>query len=296
MTEQTLRPYNQTWNDRLASYLYDHTSGSPEARQFVGGMFGSTGLGKQGMGLVDAVPGVGQALNFQDAYQHQDPKGMAMAALPIAPKPMQSYAGAVERFAADELGALIPKNTVSAYKLFRTKGDGELYPLFVKANDRVPMNEWVDAEVGPMVGDKVKSKLGPLAYRPGWHGADLPLATHIGGKSMKGIRKPDYRPDNQVWAEVEMPNDVDWQSEALARAEFNKRGKIIPRTAHITDQVPLGGFYRYKTNPNMTGNWMIGGGMKVNRILHPDEVREINNAAGVSDLPSLAEVLRARGM
>jgi hypothetical protein len=49
--------------------------------------------------------------------------------------------------------------------------------------------------------------------------------------------------------------------------------------------VPLGGFYRYKTNPNMTGNWIISGGMRVNRVLTDDEVRAINEEAGVSDLP-----------
>jgi hypothetical protein len=35
----------------------------------------------------------------------------------------------------------------------------------------------------------------------------------------------------------------------------------------------------------MTGEWLIGGNMKVNRVLTDDEVRAINEAAGVSDLP-----------
>ena len=180
----------------------------------------------------------------------------------------------------------VPGKTVKAYKLFRRKGD-QLYPLFVNAEKPVPMGEWIDAEEGPQgkAQGKVKSKLGDLAYRPGWHAGDLPVATHIGGKSSPDLKAPDYRPDNHVWAEVEMPNDVDWQSEANARAKVNKAGQPILNTAHITDQLPKGGFYRYKTNPNMTGNWLIGGSMKVNRVLSDEEVKTINDQAGTADLP-----------
>lgn len=182
-----------------------------------------------------------------------------------------------------------PQKTVKAYKLFRTKGDGKLYPLFVHADKPVPMGEWLEAEEGPQgkAEGKVKSKLGDLAYRPGWHAGDLPMATHIGGKSDPSLKKPDYRPDNHVWAEVEMAADKDWQSVA------NSRGKGAK--AHITDQVPYGGFYRYKTNPNMTGNWLIGGHMKVNRVLPDEEVKAINDAAGTADLPRRSEGFAAGG-
>jgi hypothetical protein len=186
-----------------------------------------------------------------------------------------------------------PKKTVKAYKLFRTdpKRPGDLFPLFVDANTPVPMGKWVAAKAGDPGKDptKVKSKLGDLAYRPGWHSGDLPIATHIGGKSDPLLTAPDYRPDNQVWAEVEHPADKDWQSVANSRAQTNKAGQVIPRTAHITDQVPHGGFYRYKTNPNMTGNWLISGGMKVNRILSDDEVKAINDKHGVADLPRMGK-------
>ena len=105
---------------------------------------------------------------------------------------------------------------------------------------------------------------------------------------------PDYRKPNQVWAEVEMPDVADWQTEANSRAARYKnsnpetgavKGEINPSTAAITDEIPVGGYYRFKTNPNMTGNWMIGGSMKVNRVLSPEEVQAINEAAGVADLP-----------
>jgi len=179
-----------------------------------------------------------------------------------------------------------PKNTVKAYKLFRVhpKHPGKLFPLFVNANEPVEMNKWVDAKEGEMAGDKVKSKIGPLAYRPGWHAGDLPVATHIGEKSDPNLTAPDVRPANHVWAEVEMPHDVDWQSVANERG-MNPKGKLIARNAHITDQIPKGGHYRYKTNSNMTGNWLIGGSMKVNRVLQDKEVKAINKAAGAADLP-----------
>ena len=163
-----------------------------------------------------------------------------------------------------------------------------LYPLFVNANEQVPLNKWVDATAGTLTdAGKVKSKIGDLAYRPGWHAGEMPVATHIGGKSDPTLKAPDYRPGNQVWAEVEMPNDVDWQTIANQRAQLNKAGKPISRTAHITDQLPEGGHYRYKTNPNMTGDWLIGGSMKVNKVLTDDEVKAINEAMGVSDLPRI---------
>jgi hypothetical protein len=73
----------------------------------------------------------------------------------------------------------------------------------------------------------------------------------------------------------------------------DSRGKGVK--AHITDQVPFGGFYRYKTNPNMTGNWLIGGNMKVNRVLPDEEVKAINDAAGTADLPRLPRGAFAAG-
>jgi len=195
-----------------------------------------------------------------------------------------------------------PVQTVKAFKMFRKDKDGNLHPLFVRMGDKqpLPVGKWVDAEAGelnPKTG-KVKSSLGDLAYRPGFHAGDTPSATHIGGKvdpatglRVKGSMKPNIREDNQVWAEVEMPADVDWQSIADARAVMTKKGTPDPKTAHITDEVPFGGYYRYKTNPNMQGNWLISGQMKINRVLDDDEVRAINEAAGTSDLPRLAELM-----
>lgn len=211
-----------------------------------------------------------------------------------------------------------PKETVKGYKLFRTDDKGKLYPLFVNKDKEVPVGVWEDATAGeraspnaPRKGqttggntEKVKSSLGPLAYRPGWHAGDSAAATHIGGKATKapveggpatksGKPKvvPQYRPANQVWAEVEMPNDVDWQAEALKRSERTKAGTVNVQSAEIKDQVPYGGFYKYKTNPNMSGQWMISGNVKVNRGLSNDEVKQVGEQTGIPDLPTLPEFL-----
>jgi len=185
-----------------------------------------------------------------------------------------------------------PVKTITAYKLFRIKPNckGQLFPLFVNANKAVPVGEWIDAEMGEAVkgGGKVKSKIGPLAFRAGWHSGDVPVATHIGDKSHKNKKlAPDSRPVDQVWAEVEVPADVDWQTEANKRATIGKNGKMVARTAHITDQIPFGGHYKYKTNSNMLGSWVISGSMKVLRVLSDEEVASINAEAGVADLPRL---------
>jgi hypothetical protein len=81
-----------------------------------------------------------------------------------------------------------------------------------------------------------------------------------------------------------MPDDVDWQSKANAVAKINKDGSMDKRTAHITDQIPFGGFYNYKTNSTMTGDWRISGSIKVNRVLTDDEVLELNLKAGHEDM------------
>jgi len=196
----------------------------------------------------------------------------------------------------------IPQNTVKAYKLFRIKpGSDQLYPLFVKADEGVPTGKWIDAQAGELTKTgKVKSGIGPLANRPGWHAGDYVSATHIGGKSAKGLKKVDYRKADEVWAEVEMPNDFDWQSVANSRASIVKegprQGQLVSRQAHITDQIPKGGFYRYKTNPTMEGNWMIGGSMKINRVLDTREIKSIQKTTEIYDLPTLPEVINQKGL
>lgn len=186
--------------------------------------------------------------------------------------------------------ARVPQKTVRAFKLFRVnpRDPGKLFPLYVRAGEPVPIGVWVAAQAGePAAGGGVQSTLGPLAYRPGWHAGDAPAALHIGQKAEGAQRgaKPAFRRASEVWAEVEMSADVDWQAEANRRADRTKGGRVIPRSAHITDQVPVGGHYRYRTNPNMQGEWLIGGEMRIVRVLSDAEVAAINAQHGVSDLP-----------
>jgi hypothetical protein len=224
------------------------------------------------------------------------PEDQALAGLDIAGLAETGSMPFAPISAGGTLGTVnIPEKTVNAYKLFRFKDkDPEVdYPLFVNANKPIPRDVWVPAEAGafstkPGTEDKVKSGIGPLAYRPGWHAGDLPIATHIG----KGGKPPVYRPYDHRWSEVEFPDDVDWQSIANERG-INKKGKLIAQEAHITDQIPFGGYYRYKTSPNMTGEWLISGDMKLGTHLTDDEVKAINQASGlgVEDLPRFNEYL-----
>ncbi len=147
-------------------------------------------------------------------------------------------------------------------------------------------------------GSKAKT-IKAVAARPGWHAGDLPTAPHIGPEIKVDGKTYKIRGDNQVWAEVEMPNDVDWQIIANSRASIVKsgenKGKLNVKTAHITDELPFGGYYRYKTNPKMEGEWLISGDMKVIRELDKDEVKQINKAAGRKDLPTLKELKEELG-
>lgn len=275
----------------------DAALGAVGALPIVGGMVrGARKAGK----AADAVSDV-----FSPLAKSVDPK----AATKVEADKVASEVSDSEQFAkvAADLSKAVPnqppEKTIKAYKLFRTdpKKPGEFFPLFVNADKGVPTGTWIDAEIGPQTkSGKVKSKIGNLAFRPGWHSGDYTSATHIGGKSQKGMRKPDYRRANQVWAEVELPNDVDWQTVANSKAPLVKsgpnKGQLKASEAQITDQIPFGGSYRYKTNNNMRGNWLISGSMKVNKTLSPDEVAKIEKATGIDDLPSLPELISQKGL
>lgn len=150
-----------------------------------------------------------------------------------------------------------------AYKLLRMDR-GKLYPLYVLSNKEVPVGVWLDAKEGDrLTNGKVKSKLGPLQFRPGWHLSDIPLAVHIGIKEDGMIK---YMHDDEVWCECEYSDEIDYQSEV----KKNGKGKKA-----MMDTIPVNGFYRYKTSPMMLGTWIIAGSMKVIRVLSDAEVGRI---------------------
>lgn len=175
-------------------------------------------------------------------------------------------------------------NTAIGYKLFRIKKTcpGELFPLYVNADHSIPIGEWMIATCGQRTSNgKVKSKLGPLKFRPGFHINDaVPYVSHIGKKENGKIC---YMRDDTVWAEVEYIIDINYCLEAHKNG-IQKNGKFNPVKADL-DHIPVNGFYRYKTSPNMTGEWIIAGNMRVIRVLSDREVKRICIKAGSEYLP-----------
>jgi len=158
----------------------------------------------------------------------------------------------------------------TAYKLFKIKS-GKLYPLYILADKEIPMGEWIEAETGELLDNgKVKSKLGQLCFRPGFHLADIPYAAHIGQKDGEGnlLMKPDT-----VWCEVEYSDEVDYQPVANKNGT-NKDGKVIPVKSYLKE-IPVNGYYRYKTSPLMYEDWIIAGAIKVLKILTNEEIDRI---------------------
>lgn len=176
----------------------------------------------------------------------------------------------------------------TGYKLFMTKKSkpGELFPLYVFADQSLPIGEWLDAEEGKR-DDRggVKSRLGSLCFRPGWHiNENCPYATHIytwHGNEADGSRSK-YQKDGTVWCEVEYSDDIDYQEEA-DRNGIHPNGRFVERDAYLK-HVPTNGFYRYKTSPQMYGRWIIAGKMKIVRALTDREVYDICSRYGLTPL------------
>lgn len=173
-----------------------------------------------------------------------------------------------------------PEKTIIAYKALRVrkKEPGKLFPLFVNASLETPLGVWLDADIG----NNLKTKLGALALRPGWHLGDLPRAAHIGKKGPEGkINRQHY---DIVWCECEVAADVDYQPEANQNGT-NAKGVLVKGRADIKDKIPADGYYRFKTNPNMEGEWIISGAIKINRVLTDAEVDQIQIDNGLTPIP-----------
>ena len=157
-----------------------------------------------------------------------------------------------------------------AYKQFRMDKVGNLHPLFVCADETIPIGQWLKAREGPRTENgKVKSRLGPLAYRPGWHLSEAPYAPHIGIKENGKVKY--MRPDT-VWAMCEVMDKLDWNREAHDNGVWN--GKYIAQKACLP-HLPYDGFYWYKTNPNAFGRWLIAEKIKVLDVLNDMQVENI---------------------
>jgi len=229
-----------------------------------------------------------------------------------------------------KLNTRVPKKTKDAYKLFRVDNDqvivdedkmtvevkdgASFYPLFVDSKEEVVTDEWVAAESGQPVRGKdgniigVVSSIGRtveidgtkytvLAYRPGMHSGDRPSATHIGGKAATGDGEVNYRKANQVWAKVQVGADQFKKWSQMAKENGTKEnGEFVAELAEIKE-VPEFGYYRYKTNPNMEGNWLISGEIKIlGKALTPKQLESIRKRMNTEDVPLLPEVIKKRNL
>ena len=162
-----------------------------------------------------------------------------------------------------------------AYKLFRYI-KGELFPLYVYANEPVILNTYLYAkEPEPTKKGKVKArKLGELAYRPGWHLTTLPLANHIGKKQPNGKL---YQAKDTVWCEVEYEDENDYTELAKAQSKDPKK--------QCFKELKPNGFYFYTTNASASVPWLISSDIIVRRILTNEDVAKICRDNGFEPQP-----------
>lgn len=216
-------------------------------------------VGDEMVGVIKARPTLTKVapsfkLQYGEARVHVQEFASANAAL--------HEAGSSVQFSDD------PVKTVKAYKLFRTDPSqpGKLFSLFIGKTVPYEVGKWAPAENLPTKG---------YAPRPGLHAGLNPSAPHLRTKDNK------ISP-NRLWAEISMPDDIDWQT----AADANKTGKKT--RGDIKDQIPVGGHYNFNTSKrgsdgkqNPAWAWMIGGSMRIDRVLSNDEVRSILEAAGM---------------
>jgi hypothetical protein len=151
------------------------------------------------------------------------------------------------------------EDNMTTYKLFRTK-NGKLYPLFVDANSEMVIGEQLYAKVGDRADDThVKSRLGALSLRPGFHSTQVPFTDWIGKKQNGRL----VQRKNTVWCECTVTG--------TQQTVTNRNG---------LRQLP-DGWYFFKTKPRQPFPWIISNTITINRVLSNDEVGEICRQHGV---------------
>lgn len=113
-----------------------------------------------------------------------------------------------------------------------------------------------------------------LAYRPGWHAADLPYFPQ-GGKQDPESNYGNVHRANQVVFECELSASRDYTETARNQPKaYNSEGKFVARNADL-QYMPKNGYYQYTTNQFLKdedkGHWYIGGAIKINRALTQEE-------------------------
>lgn len=188
-----------------------------------------------------------------------------------------------------------PKITGKAYKVFKVK-NGKLYPPMVAnpGGKDTPIGVWLTADEGEFAGlsktgrPQVKAiGSGTLAYRPGWHLGDIPLAKQF-YRTNKETGEREF-PADFVWAECDYVAEIDYQKEAEEQGYMRTkpdgtqyRSDKYQHSLAGLPKLPKDGSYRYRTNPDPdTVPWVITGAMKVNRLLDDYEVADILAKHGI---------------
>jgi len=184
----------------------------------------------------------------------------------------------------------------------KTKGTGVAINIPDEATRKKLIDEGYITEKAGKTKDAPHGKVTAVAARPGWHASQAPVATHIGPQDIKittkerlellkaGItpeaikrRGKQYyvkrRAEDHVYAEVQMANDVNYQTALL---NSNK--------TDINNFVPRGGSYKYVDGQADSDKWVVGGDIKVTKVLSREESRALQKKLGVKDLPYRSEV------
>ena len=149
---------------------------------------------------------------------------------------------------------------MKTYKLFRMK-EGRLYPLFVETGREMKMGIWLEACVGELVDPThVKSKLGPLALRPGFHYTEVPFTDWI-GKRQGGVL---VQRKGTIWCECEVDGQQEHPSERYGKG-------TLPED-----------WYYFRTKPNQPFPWIISNRIKIMRVLDHAEVEAVCQAHGIA--------------
>lgn len=167
-----------------------------------------------------------------------------------------------------------------------TNKDAGKTGISVKIPNESVKNELIERGYLPK-GSSAKS-VTCVAYRPGWHGGDLPFFPQ-GGKKDVNSNYGNVHRWNQVIFEIEIDADKDYTAEAQSQEKAkNKDGSLNYKKADL-QYMPEGGFYQYTTNPTVkqqTGgksDWFISGSIKIKRALTQSECNDILRAHGMKE-------------
>jgi hypothetical protein len=100
--------------------------------------------------------------------------------------------------------------TLSVFKLFRVKKNGDITSLFINKTVALPVGKWIKAEPHPTKG---------FAFRPAWHSTEKQVAPHL---SMRG----------RAWFEVEIKG-----YQELVRPEIQGGKWYLSKWIRITKKV-----------------------------------------------------------